>query len=109
MPHCIVEHSPNLDANILLDAVCQGAVDSALFEITDIKTRASAFEHFQTNATQNEFVHVVVKILSGRSLDQQAQLSQSVLSRLKALNLVATSLTVEVVEMQRDTYAKFTN
>lgn len=109
MPHCIVEHSPNLDSSLLLTAVCQGAVDSALFEVTDIKTRASAFEHYQTNAPQKDFVHVVVKILSGRSLDQQIELSQSVLSQLKALNLIATSLTVEIVEMQRESYAKYIN
>ncbi len=109
MPHCIIEHSLTLDPNLLLEAVCKGAIDSALFETSDIKTRTVAYEHFQTNASQRDFVHVVVKILSGRSLDQQTELAQLVLSQLKALALASTSLTVEVVEMQRESYAKHVN
>ena len=55
MPHCIVEHSITLDPQKLLAAVCKGAVESALFETSDIKTRAIAYEHYQTNASQRDF------------------------------------------------------
>lgn len=106
MPHCIIEHSVNLAPKPLLDAVLQGALDSQLFDKNDIKIRAQAFEHYQTNASQTEFVHVVVKILSGRSEQQQSALSGQVLERLKTLKLAATSLTVEIVEMPRVSYAK---
>ncbi len=109
MPHCIVEHSITLDPQKLLAAVCKGAVESALFETSDIKTRAIAYEHYQTNASQRDFVHVVVKILSGRTSAQQELLSQLVLKQLVALEYSSTSLTVEVVEMQRDSYAKQVN
>lgn len=109
MPHLIVEHSQNLEASRLLEAVCQGAVESELFELTDIKTRAIGYQYFETNASQQQFVHVVVKILSGRTSAQRQMLSKLVLDQLALLNLESTSLTVEVVEMERESYAKQIN
>ncbi len=106
VPHCIIEHSQTLMANSLLDAVHQVAINSALFQSDDIKSRAIAYEHYFSAKQGQNFVHVTVKILSGRELAQRSHLSEMILQALRQLNLTAVSLTVEVVEIERASYAK---
>lgn len=123
MPHCIIEHSISLDAQQLLPLVFSSVKNSQLFAAdgSDIKVRAMAYQHYwvgQNNVEQNylghsnvgqnqaDFVHVVLKILSGRSTAQKQQLSQLVLTALQQLQCQGCSYTVEVVDMDRDSYAK---
>lgn len=110
MPHCIVEYSHGLtdvvDPQTINKAVFEGALKSALFEQNHIKTRSSVYQHYQTGSEKSEFVHVVMRILSGRTAEQRAHLSGLVLESLAALQLTSVSLTVEVVEMERFSYAK---
>ena len=110
MPHCIVEYSEGLEKNVaparLLDAVFQGALSSGLFEEQDIKTRAVAYKNYQTGSAKKEFVHVEVKILTGRIAEQRKMLSGFVLAELGSLGLTSVSLTVEVSELEKASYAK---
>lgn len=106
MPHCIVEHSSELDAATLVKAVHQGAIQSELFDCAAIKTRAISYQHHCGDDAFKHFVHVNLKILSGRTEQQKAKLSNIVLEQLKALNLSRISLTVEVSDLHRESYAK---
>lgn len=108
MPHCIIEHSSSLDASELNHVVFQGALESKLFdpEGRDIKVRRIAYDDFQTGTERQDFIHVTVRILSGRSDEAKLRLSHSVLEKLESLSLSDTSLTVEIVDMDRDSYAK---
>lgn len=106
MPHCIIEHSKGLNDIELLQAVYQGALNSGLFSEYDIKARAIAYECFQIGPEKQHFIHVVVKILSGRSSMQKIMLSSDVLAQLKRLSLSDISLTVEVVDIDKVSYAK---
>lgn len=110
MPHCIVEYSKDLENLVtpkqILDAVYQANLRSGLFEDQDIKTRALAFEHYQAGALQQAFIHVTVKILSGRDLLQRNNLSHLVLEQLAQINLGPISITVEVIEIEKESYAK---
>ncbi|GAA0817539.1 5-carboxymethyl-2-hydroxymuconate Delta-isomerase [Colwellia sp. D2M02] len=110
MPHCIIEYSAPLHAVLkpsqLISAVYNGAFNSELFENSEIKTRVIPFDNYQSGSVKVNFIHVVTKILSGRTLAQRKLLSQTILAELKMLNLSKTSLTVEIVEMERDSYAK---
>lgn len=108
MPHCIVEHSTSIDGNTLMASVFQGALRSKLFEVDgrDIKVRALPYSHFQTGNGKLDFVHVTLKILSGRNAEQKLCLSDAVLESLKTLELTSVSITVEVVDIDRDSYAK---
>lgn len=111
MPHCIIEFSDPVKNTAppaqLVDAVYKAAFQSGLFEGPDIKTRASAFAVYQTGAQVLDFVHVTVRLLAGRTEAQKAQLSKLILDALLTLKLSNTSLTVEVVDMERASYAKF--
>ncbi|MBY4678425.1 5-carboxymethyl-2-hydroxymuconate Delta-isomerase [Marinobacterium arenosum] len=110
MPHCIIEYSKTLEARLtpsaLIEAVHHGALKSELFEGADIKTRAVAYEHYRTGAGTLDFVHITARILSGRNQQQKAALSDRVLAELKAIVSVPASLTVEVCDIDRVSYAK---
>lgn len=110
MPHCIVEYSQGLADVIepaqLNMAVFEGALASGLFGENDIKTRSIAYADYQTGAVKSEFIHVVIKLLQGRSMAQRASLSQRVLDSLGELELSSVSLTVQVCEIENDSYAK---
>lgn len=108
MPHCIIEYSNGQDAELLCSAVFEAAQQSGLFneDGSDIKVRASAFERYQTGGKRQSFIHVCLKILSGRTLEQRQALSQGVLENLAALATEVGSTSVEVVEMERASYSK---
>ncbi|SFC60660.1 5-carboxymethyl-2-hydroxymuconate Delta-isomerase [Pseudoalteromonas denitrificans] len=110
MPHCIVEYSIDLERKIeitqLNHAVFNSALKSELFEEQDIKVRAIGYAHFQTGKYRSDFIHVVVKVLNGRTFEQQKNLSALVLQALDNLGVSSISLTVEIVEIEADLYAK---
>ena len=116
MPHCIIEYSKELtqelDIKAVMSAVYSGAVQSSLFSPTDIKVRAIPFKYFyaesesEDNNNQQRFIHVCCKILSGRNLDQRQKLSRLVLSHLNKLAIKSVSVSVEIVDMEKDSYNK---
>ena len=110
MPHCILEYSTSLEKVIspsqMIAVVRQGAIDSDLFAGNDIKTRAVGYQHFDTGDDSSNFIHVTVRLLSGRTIEQRTGLCQAMLAQLKTLNLNAISLTVEAVEIEQASYAK---
>ncbi len=110
MPHCIIEYAQDVERRVpvdrLLEAVHQGALASGLFREEDIKTRALSYRHYRVGRARTDFVHVTVRLLSGRTAEQRAALSQSVLNALQGLGLTMISLTVEVQEIERESYAK---
>ncbi|PSW21806.1 5-carboxymethyl-2-hydroxymuconate isomerase [Photobacterium sanctipauli] len=108
MPHCIIEHSSTIDDTVLLEHVYQGVVSSSLFEPdgSDIKLRTLSYTNFRIGTEKSEFIHVTLKILSGRTGIQKSKLSALVLDSLKSLTLSGISITVEVVDIDRDSYAK---
>ena len=110
MPHCVIEYSANLEAACpparLVEAVQRGALGSGLFEPDHVRTRAIAYTQCISGHQATHFVHVTLKILSGRDQQQKKALSECVLGELESLGLSSISLTVEVSDMDRETYAK---
>lgn len=110
MPHCILEYSQNLEQEVppmdLLEAVQEACIESELFQPTDIKLRAFSCKHFITGGAQDAFIHVTVRILSGRTQEQKTRLSQSVLEALCRFALKQVSLTVEILEMDNESYMR---
>ncbi len=110
MPHCTIEYSANITENLpveqLMHAVYKGANQSELFTATDIKVRACAFDDFYLPGAEQAFVHVNLKILSGRDLSQRKALSESVINQLERLGIEDATITVEVSKIEKDTYVK---
>lgn len=108
MPHCIIEHSHNLPASDLIDKVHQAAVASELFSIegSDIKVRSIPYSHYKTGSVDISFVHATLRILPGRTAEQKSRLSHLVLEQLQLDIHSDCSISVEVVDIDGDSYAK---
>ena len=110
MPHCIIEYSKEIEKYVepikIIHAVYQGALKSELFEDDDIKTRSFAFDSYQSGSIKRAFVHVTAKILSGRNIEQKRKLSESIMSQLKKIDFQLTLLTVEIVEIEKESYSR---
>ena len=91
-----------------MHAVFNGALHSQLFlpDGADIKVRAIAYQNFKLGDGKTSFVHVVVKILAGRTDEQKQRLSQEIIKKLSGLGHQDISITVEVVDMERQSYQK---
>ncbi len=110
MPHIVIEYSQNLDAtldiNALVAVVHEGAERSDLFQLQDLKIRALAFQHYRVAGEVTDFIHLRAHILSGRSEEQKKHLSQCLLDSIESMAAAVTSRTVEVIDMDRLSYAK---
>lgn len=110
MPHCIIDYSSEVAGQIeidaLIEAVYQGAMESGLFTEHDVKTRALGYPHHRTGQTRDSFVHVAVHLLSGRSDEQKAMLSESVLARIEPMLPLVVSVGVEIIDIHRESYRK---
>ena len=110
MPHLIIEYSDEIagevDFDALLAAAHEGALASGLFPEYDIKTRAIGYTRHRTGQTRDSFVHVTLRLLSGRSDAQKAALSETVLGAIEPLLPKVVSVGVEIVDMHRASYRK---
>ncbi|MFT5719790.1 MAG: 5-carboxymethyl-2-hydroxymuconate isomerase [Motiliproteus sp.] len=110
MPHIIVEYAQNLDASldlkVLIRAVHEGALRADLFEPEAIKVRAIAYPHYLVAGEVQDFIHLRIQILSGRSEQQKQHLSRCLFESADAVAAAVSSLTVEVVDMDRHSYVK---
>jgi 5-carboxymethyl-2-hydroxymuconate isomerase len=110
MPHCIVEYSAKITETLpveqLMHAVYKGANQSELFTASDIKVRATAYDYFYLPGAEQAFIHVNLKILSGRDLSQRKNLSESVSNQLARLGIENAAITVEVTYIEKESYVK---
>lgn len=111
MPHCIIEFAKDLASELHVDELIttthQAVFSSGLFDKEDIKTRAIAYEHYQTGSSKKPFVHVTVKILDGRDPKQKSNLAEVILHQIAAMFFNEISITVDVKEIDRETYRKY--
>ena len=106
MPHCLIEHSETIDGEFLMPLVFEGASESGLFEVNTIQVRTLSFNHYTIENKKTDFIHVVLKILTGRTPEQKNHLSGLVMNKLKANFITRCTITVEVVDIDRSSYSK---
>jgi len=111
VPHIIVEYSEQLfetsEVQSMLQTIHQSIVRSRLFDDSHIKIRAYPFKEYSNAGEKNPYIHVQARIKSGRDVDNKKRLSQEILIGLKTLNLRASVVTVEIIDMDRDSYSKY--
>ncbi len=111
MPHIIIEYSEELlvDAEVLsmLNAVHCSIADSGLFKANQIKTRAYPFKEFTNAGESNPYIHIQARIKSGRDADNKKHFAEVILAGFETLNIKASVITVEVIDMDRDSYGKY--
>ena len=109
MPHCIIETSDSVAVHQtdLLTALQSELCETQLFNSQDIKLRAITYTQFiEPQATS--FVHVTVKILAGRTVEQKKTVGLRLYERIETL-LSATdsvSISVNTVDVSKEVYVK---
>lgn len=88
MPHIIIEHSANISnssALLLASEVkdLMPSVKSGNFDSDQCKIRNFSFDEYYVGNVSHEsssFIHITIKILSGRSLEARKELSKKVMN-----------------------------
>jgi 5-carboxymethyl-2-hydroxymuconate isomerase len=115
MPHVVIEYTKSLEFDIrdrsLMIKLHQIMIDSGLFNPDDIKTRAYVTDDFLIGNKQENgsFIHVTISILTGRTVEQRQTLSDNILKVIQEPFNYVDQITVNIDEMNRDTYRKYIN
>lgn len=111
MPHCIIEYSADYlakgQAKSLLLELHQTIVDSGLFKPANIKLRLHPVEDYLVGGEEQPFLHTQLRIRPGRSIQQKKALSDAMLATIQGLADGMAVITVEVVDFDDDSYAKW--
>jgi 5-carboxymethyl-2-hydroxymuconate isomerase len=110
MPHLIVEYSSNLDAGIdiraLIDAVHQAALETGVFPLGGVRTRAERRDVYKIADGHPDygFIHVQARIGAGRPPEVRQKAAEHIFTRLKELTAALfakgpVGLSFEMVEM----------
>ena len=117
MPHLTLEYSANvesLDVQRCLLELNRALAATGQFVEVDTKSRALRFDEHAVGivAEPRGFIHVKLSLLSGRTVDVKRQLSSTLLDTLRQVcgneNRLHLQLCVQILEIERDTYAKAT-
>ena len=120
MPHLSLEYSDNLPAPVdfgaLFARLHATLAAAGPFPLAQIKSRAVPQEIVRVGAGAPEavFVHLTVAILSGRAAAERRRIGELLLGVLReafahAWDTRPCDLTVDVREMERETYCKAMN
>lgn len=113
MPHIIIEFTEGLASETqiesLLDSLHASIAATGLFDAQHIRLRAIPLHHHRCGGTRAHFIHAQLRIHAGRSHEQKNRLSSVVLAALRERQWPAHVITVEVVEMVRDSYSKLSS
>ena len=113
MPHCCIEYTPNVLGTMtkteLLQTAHQVMLNAGLFGAADVKTRAHEVSDFvlgEEVLNQSGFIHIIIYLLGGRTVEQKHALTHSMAQALRAKLPDLASITVDIRDMTRETYAK---
>jgi 5-carboxymethyl-2-hydroxymuconate isomerase len=108
MPHFIIDCSQNIvnrvTEDVLLNLVHETAKASELFIRGDIKVRVNAYSSFLVDGAKTDFIHVFGHVLEGRSTEQKAALSESIVKALSKLLPEVSFIAMNVSEFGKATY-----
>ncbi|MFT4247850.1 MAG: 5-carboxymethyl-2-hydroxymuconate Delta-isomerase [Pseudomonas sp.] len=110
MPHLIVEYAESLEQRVdmpaLLKILEDDAVATGVMAREDIKLRAIGYRHWRLADGGNDFVHLSVRWLAGRSHEQKQAVAERLRSCLATHLPCVHSLSVEIIDMDPDGYRK---
>jgi len=111
MPHIIIEYPQQSVSEDLLPAILQAVheavVTSGLFDASHIKTRAYPMQFYTNAGSDQPYIHTMARIKSGRNSEQKKQLSEVILAAIGEQKLAVSVATVEIIDMDRDSYSKY--
>ena len=112
MPNLVMEYTQPIEDRLntqgLLQDLHQVLCDSGLFETNAIKSRAYRCHSWLIGDCEDsqDFIHITVELLSGRTDEQKRALSQSLIDLLTAEAPWLASITVNLREMDKGCFQK---
>ena len=108
MPHIIVEHTDDIDGvGALVGDLHQSLAAQESVTLGAIKSRSIAVQNAFVGEAQNgSMVHVTLKLLSGRSDDLRAKMTDDLFDVVKNKVAENVSVTVESADLHNESYKK---
>ena len=108
MPHFIIDCSENILKSHSEDEIIRqvhiSAISTKLFHKNDVKVRVNIFTKYSTGDKKEDFIHVFANIMEGRSIEQKANLSKTIVSDLVLMFPSVAHIGTNVIEFERATY-----
>jgi len=109
MPHFVIECSKNVleqqPSDVIMKTVYDAAVSTGLFADNDVKVRINSYEQYQLGQGKDSFLHIFASIMEGRTQEQKAHLSTSVIQNLAPLLPDVSFLSMNVNDFEAATYS----
>lgn len=109
MPHFIIDCSESVIHQKTPDEIMQAVYDAAeasgLFAENDIKVRLRPYQYFKLGENKKDFIHIFGNIMEGRSTEQKAALSRSIIERLNEMFPKLSILSINIREFEQATYS----
>ena len=111
MPHLIIEYSDSLltdeQVRLMIESIHAAVIETALFKRENIKIRFIPIQFYKIGDGDEIFLHAQLRIKPGRSKLQKKLLSGYVLNAIKKIDSDVDVITVEISEMDADSYNKY--
>ena len=108
MPHFIIDCSENLlklhSQEEIIKQVHISAISTKLFHKGDVKVRLNLFKEYTTGDKKVDFIHVFANIMEGRTIEQKANLSKTIVNDLSLMFPSVPNIGTNVIEFERATY-----
>jgi len=108
MPHLVIHCSENIlkvqPVEKILSTVHDTADATGLFRKGDIKVRIQTFTEYTVGNAKPDFIHVFGYIMQGRSTEQKAALSQSIIAKLSSMFPAVPVVSMNVSDFEKATY-----
>ncbi|WP_296386403.1 5-carboxymethyl-2-hydroxymuconate Delta-isomerase [Winogradskyella sp.] len=108
MPHFVIDCSEQIirlkTPNEIMQKVYNTAEFSGLFDQGDIKVRITPFEHYNIGNTKDDFIHIFANIMEGRTPNQKAMLSKSIITELKLMFPDVPIISMNIRDFEKATY-----
>ncbi len=108
MPHFIIDCSEGILKSRsqveIIEQVHISAVSTKLFHKNDVKVRVNIFKEYSTGDKKEDFIHVFANIMEGRTIEQKANLSKTIVKDLALMFPLVPHIGTNVIEFERETY-----
>ncbi len=108
MPHFMINCSQSIlklhSEEEIIEQVHSSAVSTELFNKNDVKVRVNFFKKYSTGVKKEDFIHVFANIMEGRTIEQKANLSKTIVKDLALMFSSVPHIGTNVIEFERATY-----
>lgn len=108
MPHFVVDCSQEIlsthSEQEIIVQLHKVANKSKLFAENDIKVRVNPFTTYLVGNQKQDFIHVFSHIMQGRTTEQKANLSKTIVTKLSEMFPQVSNIAMNVSDFEKATY-----